>query len=154
MALDSAGLGKGIADVFKSEPSSGAQAAAKIAAEYDKYAKKGQAGPGLPLVSPAAKAAMEGALAGALASSVGSAAAVAAAFSSGLTAYWMSPPVPFSGGPATGVVTAVPGAGAIVGPLTGILKNTKNSPTPPVTIAAVCQPQTDPSQATRTGASP
>jgi len=127
MALDAAGLANGLAAVFKGKPSSGADAAKKIAAEYDTYCKKGQAPPGLPVFTGVEASALEGPLASAMGSPNGSAEAVAAAFAQGLKAYWLAPPVPFSGGPATGVVTAMPGADAVIGPITSALKNTSNT---------------------------
>jgi hypothetical protein len=129
VALDKSSLASGLEAIFKEQPSSGAQAASKIASKYDAYCKGGQAGPGLPLITPAAKKALEGHLAAAMAVPAGDAVAVASAFSTGIMAYWMTPPVPCVGGAASGVVTAMPGAGAVVGPLTAAFKNTKNSET-------------------------
>jgi len=119
--------------VFASKPPSGAVAAQKIAAAYDSYCKTGLAGGVPPLLTGTEAKRMEGPLAGALSSSSGSAAAVGAAFSSGVQAYWLSPPIPFMAPPITGVVTAVPGAGAVAGAVTGALSNVANSE---ATIAA------------------
>jgi hypothetical protein len=128
MPLVMATLATGLANVFKSQPSSGADAASKIAQEYDLYCKAAMAPPGAPIFTGAEKSTFEGLLAQALASpDAGDANVVAAAFSSAVQAYWMSPPVMFSGGPATGLVTAVTGATAIISPLGAALLNTQNT---------------------------
>jgi hypothetical protein len=128
MPLVMATLATGLANVFKSHPSSGAEAASKIAQEYDTYCKAAMAPPGAPIFTGAEKSTFEGLLAPALASpDAGNANVVASAFSCALQAYWMTPPVMFSGGPATGVVTAAPGASAIISPLGAALTNTHNT---------------------------
>lgn len=127
MPVVMANLASGLANVFRSQPSSGAEAAQKITAEYDLYCKPAMAAPGLPIFTGAGKSAMEGLLAGALSSNMGAAAAVAAAFSAGIQAYWLSPPVTFVGGPATGVVTAMPGAASVIAPLTAAFLNLANT---------------------------
>jgi len=127
MPLDMSSLARGLAAIFKSWPSNGTEAASKIAEEYDKYCRKGKAPPGSPVFTGAEKPALASVLAGAIGAPGGSAAAAAAAFSSGIQAYWLSPPVPFVGGAASGVSSAMPGAAAIIGPLTGALSNLANS---------------------------
>jgi len=120
-------LASGLANVFRGQPGNGALAAMLIAGEYDAYCQAAMAPPGLPILTGAGKSALQGILTGALASSSGAAANVAQAFSTGIMAYWMSPPVMFVGGPASGVVTAMPGAPAVIGPITAALSNTMNS---------------------------
>jgi hypothetical protein len=126
MPLNKATLAKDIADVFKSQPDSGAVAAQKIAAAYDTYCKAGQALPGLPIFTGTEAKRFEAPIAAALSAMAG-ASGVAAAFMAGFMAYWMSPPVMFSGGPAMGVVTAAPGGAAITGVLSGALANVQNT---------------------------
>lgn len=127
MPLVVASLSAGLAAVFASMPPDGATAAMKIAIEYDKYCKTAMAPPGLPVFTGGEVKALEGILAGALASSNGSAAMVASAYSQGILSYWMMP-VPFVGGPASGVVSSMPGAGAAIGPIMGALSNLGNTP--------------------------
>ena len=121
-------LKAGLANVFKSQPGSPADAARGIADAYDTYCQAGLAAPGKPIFTGAEKKAFEGIILGALSlGDKGSSAKVAEAFSTALETYWMAPPVMFSGGPATGVVTAAPGAKAIIAPLTAALSNTENT---------------------------
>lgn len=128
MPLIMATLQAGLVQVFKSQPSTPTDAANKIAAEYDKYCKNAMAAPGLPVFTGAEKTAFEGLILAALSlGENGSAQAVAQAFGDAVNAYWMLPPVPFVGGPATGMVTAIPGAMAIVAPLAAALGNTNNT---------------------------
>ena len=114
MPLVSASLASGLASVFKSQPDSGALAAQKMAAEYDKYCKAALAPPAPPIFTGAEVKALEGPLVGALASGDSQAAIVAQAWATGIQAYWLAPPVQFVAGPVTGLVTAMPGAMAIV----------------------------------------
>lgn len=128
MPLVSSTLAVGFANVFKSQPGSGQETASKLAQEYDKYCKAAMAPPGAPIFTGSEKTAFEGILAPALASAdTGNATVVAAAFGNAVQAYWMMPPVQFSGGPAIGMVTAVPGAQAIVSPIAAALINTQNT---------------------------
>ena len=127
MPIVMAKLAKGLADVFRSQPDSGAMTASKIAQEYDLYCKPALAAPGMPIFTGAEKKALEGPLAAALSNQNGTAAMVAQAFSMGIQAYWLAPPVIFSGGPASGVVTAMPGAAAVIAPLTAAFSNLNNT---------------------------
>jgi hypothetical protein len=128
MPLVMATLATGLAKVFRDQPSSGADAASKIAQEYDKYCKGAVAAPGLPIFTGVEKTNFENILAPTLSSpDAGDPNIVAAAFGSAVQAYWMSPPVMFSAGPASGVVTLVSGAMAIVAPLGAALSNTGNT---------------------------
>lgn len=118
MPLVVATLTVGLANVFKSQPGSGADAASMIAQEYDTYCKLAMAPPGAPIFTGTEKTTFETFLAAALASpDAGDANVVAAAFSSAVQAYWLTPPVMFVGGPVTGLVTAISGAAAIISPL-------------------------------------
>lgn len=114
-----------LASVFMSQPSSGADAAAQIAGAYDNYCKAAMAPPGMPVFTTAEKTTFQGILTPSF--EAGDANAVAQAMASALQAYWMTPPVNFVGGPATGMVTAVPGAMTIVSALAGALMNTENT---------------------------
>jgi hypothetical protein len=128
MPLVMATLQAGLAQVFRSQPSSPADVARQIATEYDNYCKTAMAAPGLPVFTGAEKPAFEGLIFAALSlGENGSAQAVAQSFGDAVNAYWLLPPVPFVGGPATGVVTAVSGAMAIVAPLAAALGNTNNT---------------------------
>ena len=127
MPLNVQQLTQGLAAVFKAQPGSGAEAAQKIAAEYDKYCQAAMAPPGKPIFTTAEVKAFEGPLAGVLSSGTGPAAAVASAISAGLQAYWLSPPVQFSGGPAMGMATAMPGAAAAIPALTAAFSNLANT---------------------------
>ena len=128
MPLIMATLATGLANVFKSQPSSGADAARAIANEYDKYCKTAAALPGLPVFTSLEKTTFEGILVPALSSpDAGNASVVASAFGNAVQAYWLSPPVMFSGGQAIGTVTAAPGALAIVQALTSAMLNTSNT---------------------------
>lgn len=128
MTLVAATLAVGLANVFRSQPVIGADAANKIANEYDIYCKMALAPPGAPVFTGMEKNTFEGLIAAALATAdTGSAAMVATAFANAVQAYWLAPPVQFSGGPAIGMVTAVPGAQSIVGPLSSALSNTQNT---------------------------
>lgn len=126
MPLNKATLKKDIADVFKSQPDSGAIAAQKIAMAYDTYCKNAMAAPGMPIFTGTEAKRFEAPIAAALSAMAGPP-GVAAAFTAGFMAYWMSPPVPFVGGPAAGVVSAAPGGAAITGILSGALANIKNT---------------------------
>lgn len=125
MPLNASQLASDIEAVFLSEPPDGATAAKKIAAAYDNYCKAGLAGGVPPVLTGVEAARFEGPLASGF--SAGAASAVANGFKDGVTAYWVSPPVPFAAPPIAGVTTSVAGAGAIVGPLTGILENSSNT---------------------------
>lgn len=127
MPLNVQQLTQGLAAIFKSQPGSGSEAANKIAAEYDKYCKAGMAAPGAPVFVGVEAMSLEGPLAGALGSGNGTAAAVAAAYATGIQTYWLVPPVVFIGGPASGLATAMPGAGAAVPLITTALSNTQNT---------------------------
>jgi len=127
MPLNVQQLTQGLAAIFKGQPKSGAEAANKIAAEYDKYCKAGMAAPGLPVFVGTEAMSLEGPLAGALGSGNGTAASVAAAYGVGIQAYWLAPPVVFVGGPASGLATAMPGVGAAVSLITVALSNVQNT---------------------------
>lgn len=128
MPLVVATLSTQLASVFKSRPSSGVEAAQKIADAYDAYCKTAVAAPGVPVFTGAEKMNFFGILSPALASAdAGDPNVVAQAFSDALMAYWMSPPVMFVGGPASGMVTVVSGYSAIVTPIAVALKNTSNT---------------------------
>ena len=128
MPLVAATLAVGLAKIFRDQPVSGADAANKVAKEYDTYCKTALAPPGAPIFTGMEKNTFEGLIAAALATAdTGSAAMVAMAFANAVQAYWLAPPVQFSGGPVMGMVTAVPGAQSIVGPLSSALSNTQNT---------------------------
>lgn len=85
------------------------------------------AAPALPLFLGIEATAMEGILAPALASYNGSVSILAKAFADAITAYWLIPPVVFTAGPVMGMVTAIPGANAMIPGLTSGLSNQKNT---------------------------
>jgi hypothetical protein len=125
MPLNLSPLASELEGVFSSEPPNGSVAAQRIAQAYDNYCKAGLAG-GIPPVFTGTEAKrLEGPLANAL-NSKSSAASVASAFASGLTAYWLQPPVIFAAPPVLGAATVIPGAQPMVNPLTGVLKNLSN----------------------------
>lgn len=127
MPLNVQKLSIGLGSIFRSMPTSGAEAAMRIASEYDSYCRLGMAPPGLPMITPASLQALAASLSAVLGQPNGTAASVAAAFSSGIQAFWLSPPVLFVGGPASGVATAIPGASAAIPLITSALQNLANS---------------------------
>lgn len=127
MPLVVADLIAGLTAVFQTMNPDGATTSQKIALEYDKYARKGVATPGLPVIPPTQMQALAAPLTAAMGSPGGTPATVAQAYGVGIQAYWLSPPVPFVGGPAAGVVTAIPGAPVVVPQITAALSNLKNT---------------------------
>ena len=128
MPLVVAKLSKSLQDVFNSEPSNGIIAAQKLAQAYQDYANSAMAPPGKPIFTGAEVLALSGALAGALSDPLtGSAAKIANGWMTGLNAFWLAPPVPFVGGPASGVSTVITGIGSVVPSLTAIFSNIKNT---------------------------
>ena len=127
MPLVVSSLAAALEAAFLSHPGSAAISASDMAKAYDDYCKAGLAGGIPPLLLPAGKSALEGVLLGAIASGQGTPAQIAGAWSSGIQAYWMTPPVVFTAPPITGVVTAIPGAAAVTGVVIGVLSNVKNT---------------------------
>lgn len=121
-------LSADLSNVFSGYPSSGSDAANGIAMAYDNYCKNAIASPGLPIFTTSERYAFRAILSSILSSAeAGNANILAKAFGDAVQAYWMAPPVMFSGGAATGIVTAVPGAMAVVSALAGVLSNTQNT---------------------------
>jgi hypothetical protein len=120
-------LTAGIVSVLKSQPSTGALAAKKLALEYDKYCKTAMAPPALPIFTGVEAMSLEGPLAAVFSGGTGPAPAVAQAWATGIQAYWLAPPVMFVGGPVSGVATAMPGAPASIAPITAALTNLGNT---------------------------
>jgi len=113
--------------IFVGMPSEPAIAANLMAQAYDTYCKPAFAPPGLPVFTGTEKQKLELLLFKALADPAGGTGAkLAKAWADGIQLYWLTP-VPFSGGPASGVVTAMPGAAPIIPPLTGVFSNAGNS---------------------------
>jgi len=128
MPLVVATLAAELSSIFMGHPNTGADAAFKIAGAYDNYCKTAMAPPGLPVFTGVEKTTFQGLLTPSLISAeAGNPTIVAQAMASAIQAYWLTPPVVFIGGPAAGMVTAVPGAMAIVSALSGILSNTGNT---------------------------
>jgi hypothetical protein len=127
MPLVLAQLEAGLTAIFKSYPADGTMAAQLIATEYDKYCRTGMAGPGLPILTGAELGAFMSPLAAVFSGGLGPASVVAQAYSTAAMAYWMTPPVAFVGGPATGVSTSMAGAAAIIPAITGVLSNMSNT---------------------------
>jgi hypothetical protein len=128
MPLVMAALATELTSVFMGKPSSGADAASQVAGAYDNYCKAALAPPGLPIFTGAEKNTFQVILSLAWISvDTGDANITAQAIGDAIQAYWMSPPVMFVGGPATGLVTAVPGALSVVPAIAGALANTQNT---------------------------
>jgi hypothetical protein len=101
----------------------------KMAMAYDNYCKSGLAGGIPPVFTSLEVKKLEATLFSAIASpNAGSPAVIAAAWSSGIQAYWMTPPVLFTAPPVVGAVTVVTGIAAVASGLTGIFSNKNNTP--------------------------
>jgi len=125
--LNVSGLISGLTSVFAEMPGDAGMAAKKISIEYDKYCKAGMAPPGLPVFTGTEAFRMEHILSGVLSMPGGNPASVGAAFVAGIQAYWLTPPVPFVAGVVAGMTTAMPGAGAVAGIVSGALANPGNT---------------------------
>ena len=127
MALDSAGLIVGLTAVLQAFPPTAATCASGLAAAYASYAAAGLFGTSTVTVTPANTSALESALLAAiLLPMAGNPGSFGAAWTTGLTAFWTTPPIAVVGGQA-GAVTAIPGAAGAAGAITAaaaVLANT------------------------------
>ncbi len=112
---------------FMSCPDSAQKSADDMATAYDTYCKAGLAGGIPPLFTGLEKQALMSILLAAIISKAGTPDQIAQAWSSGIQTYWLSPPVVFTAPPIAGLVTAVPGAGAVIAAISGVMANTKNT---------------------------
>lgn len=122
MALQPAVLRAELTRIFSVSSGSPAEAAAKLAAAYGRYAQTATAGV-VPWVPTGLE---ERRLRGVLVVSLGptgSAPVVARAWAQGVTAFWFAPPVVFG----VGAVTAVPGAALLLPTLTALFLSPRNS---------------------------
>lgn len=121
MALNSGQLASDIQAVFESYPATAAIAGDGVAEAYRSYASGARScgSPGTP--NPGSLAAAKALLATALTSafSAGNSITCAATIASALTAFWMSPPIPFVG-VTPGVVILAPGGPALQAALPGM----------------------------------
>lgn len=137
MALDKNLIVQGVFPTTQSHPSSAADAARIWSDAYETYAKLAQAQGIFPLLTGGEKGKLMAALLQVWSSpEAGSAAANAAAWFSGITQFWMSPPVLFPGlfGPGTIIVPPMPTL------TTCLIGGTMNSgsPSPPLQRFAGC----------------
>jgi hypothetical protein len=112
---------------FVSYPGDAQRSADGMAMAYDTYCKSGLAGGVPPLFTGLEKQNLMGILLSSIMSKKGTPDQIAQAWSSGIQTYWMSPPVVFTAPPIIGVVTAMPGAGAVIAAIKGVMANTDNT---------------------------
>lgn len=127
MALVQASLKSELVTIFSSRLASPDIIAQRLAQAYTTYALAGMFGASTPVILPTHTAALQNSLKGAISNpKAGSAALFAQAWVSGLTSFWLTPPVLVAGAQ-VGTVTAIPGAAALVAPLTALFLNLKAS---------------------------
>lgn len=103
-----------------------APGAKKMAEIYARYASQGAFGASLPQFTGAEKAVLASTLAVVFASAAPNPAAFGTAWSTGLTTFWLAPPIIVAGAQA-GVVTAIPGAAAVVAALSALVAVPSNT---------------------------
>jgi hypothetical protein len=125
MPLIQATLQNALEAIFIAKPPSAQAVAQQMATAYQAYAQTGLFGASIPAITPVSVAGLQNALLAAISNpKVGTAVQIAQAWSTGLLAFWLTPPVLVTG-VQVGTVTLVPGAALIVAPLTGIFQNLK-----------------------------
>jgi len=123
VALVAASLTASLTRVFSSPSEQGGVKAQEIALAYQTYALTAMAGVLLPVFVGVEGQAMASRLIPVMQRSTNSPSDFANALADGVEAFWLLPPVPFSGGPAAGVVTGFPGKQVLVGALVGALSS-------------------------------
>lgn len=138
MPLNSSLIVQGLMPMTQDYPPSPAEACRIASDAYEAYAKLGTAQGFPPIITGGEKGKLLAALLQVWSGvETATAAATAAAWYSGITQFWMSPPVLFPGlGPAPGVPIVPPTASAV----SCIIGATKNSPAapPPLNQLAAC----------------
>jgi len=96
------------------------QSAETMANAYAQYASTALFGAGVPIFTGLEKATMKATLLAVLNPAIPNPAGFAGAWSSGISAFWLSPPI-MVGGALAGPVTSVPGAASIVAAMLPLL---------------------------------
>jgi hypothetical protein len=125
--LNVTSLQSGISSVFRAQLPSGSDVAKRIADEYNKYCSMAMAPPGKPIFKGIEKNVIRSALAACWGQAGSSPAMVATILAQSVQAYWLAPPVMFTGGPAMGVAISMAGFAALVPAITAALSNLANS---------------------------
>jgi hypothetical protein len=135
VALVPATLSSGFLQLAKYNPPSARLAARQFAAIYTSYAKTGNGGAGFVTLLPPVgtrhpeQIRLENAIYTAVAvPATGTPPTAAAAWVTGLTSFWLTPPVAITGAQ-SGVVAAFLGAPALLAALTALFSNPLNTPT-------------------------
>lgn len=129
MALDKPGLTSDLQAILESMPPTASDAAEAMANAYGTYAQTGQAGAGLPVVTPAHKSALKATLLAAISNPlIGLPATFAGAWGNGVDTFWTGMPI---AGAVSGSTAGCPGKGALIGSLSGVFAN-------PLNTAAIC----------------
>lgn len=138
MALNPSLIFQGLLSMTQNYPSTPAEACRIAADAYEAYAKLGTAQGFPPIITGGEKGKLLAALLQVWNGvESATAAATAAAWYSGITQFWMSPPVLFPGlGPAPGVPIVPPSASA-VSCIIGATRNSSSAP-PPLNQLAAC----------------
>lgn len=123
MALVSASLTGSLTQVFANASDQGAVKAQEIAQAYQTYALSAMAGVLLPTFVGVEGQALAAKLIPVMQQSTESPSDFANALADGVEAFWLLPPVPFTGPAVAGVVTSFPGKGALVGALVAALSS-------------------------------
>lgn len=121
MPLISATLSSSLTTILGAPSVSGAEKAQQIGSAYQAYALTATAGVLLPIFIGIEGRAMASRLTPVLSSTHPTAHSFANALASGVEAFWLLPPVPFTGGVAAGLVTAFVGKSALAAAVTGIM---------------------------------
>jgi len=131
--LDPSSMVAGFTGLF-SGPALGAfPAAQKMADIYASYAALGLFGVNKPIFTGAEKTMLANTLAAVFSLPAPNPAAWGTAWSSGLTAFWLAPPIIVTGPAQAGLVTAIPGALSLIGVLAAQTAAPSN---PPPVVAA------------------
>jgi len=121
MSLISATLVSSLTTILGAPSTSGAEKAQQLGTAYQAYALTATAGVLLPIFVGIEGRVMAARLTPVLSATHSTAYDFANALAGGVEAFWLLPPVPFTGGVAAGLVSAFIGKSALVAAVAGIL---------------------------------
>ena len=128
MPLDPSSMISGFTSMFQDGPLGAVGGAKQMASIYSSYAMQGMFGASAPVFTGLEQQVLAATLAAVFSLPAPNPAAFGMAWSSGLTTFWLAPPIVVVGAQA-GVVTAIPGAAAVTAQLLALVA-TPGNPAP------------------------